>query len=196
MPAICTKCQVKKTLKDFGPDYKSSTGKSSWCKPCKKEYQKQYVRTRRAEPEYRKKHNESARHTRLRWYGLTDADFDEISDIQGGVCAGCSYAPKPGKNLNIDHKHQKGDKKREPWERIAYVRGLLCHTCNRALGLVRDNPETLRRLAKFVEAPPAQTVTMPKLRRILELAGVIDIKSPELLHLLDQEDAGPPPEKK
>ena len=41
---------------------------------------------------------------------------------------------------HVDHDHITGK-----------VRGLLCGSCNRALGLIKDNLETLVRLQKYLE---------------------------------------------
>lgn len=45
----------------------------------------------------------------------------------------------PIEDLKIDHCHQHDR-----------VRGLLCHNCNVALGLVKDNPRTLENLAAYL----------------------------------------------
>ena len=44
-----------------------------------------------------------------------------------------------------DHDHATG-------KRIGKFRGWLCVGCNSALGYAKDNPETLRRLADYIEA--------------------------------------------
>lgn len=42
--------------------------------------------------------------------------------------------------MNLDHDHKTGK-----------PRGLLCHNCNRGLGLFQDNPTLLKEAAKYVE---------------------------------------------
>lgn len=42
--------------------------------------------------------------------------------------------------MNLDHDHDTGK-----------PRGLLCHNCNRGLGLFQDSPSILREAAKYVE---------------------------------------------
>ena len=62
-------------------------------------------------------------------YGLTEKDWREILDRQGGVCAICKKEPKKGR-LCIDHEHAYGWKNMPDEERKKYVRGLLCWFCN------------------------------------------------------------------
>jgi hypothetical protein len=160
---ICSKCDQKRPAKQFAPDAKTRTGRSAWCKPCKKELQKAYAKARRAEPEYKPGSSSTAA-----WYGLIEADYEQMLALQGGVCAGCNRPPKDDRRLNIDHKHQPGDKKREPFERADKVRGLLCHVCNRTLGFLRDNIVALRNLAAYLDHPPANDVVRPKYERLMQ----------------------------
>lgn len=174
----CSRCEKPKPLKDFSPDAKTSTGKSSWCKACKAEYQRDYKRARRATPEGHAAILKSARSSRVAFYGLTDADYEEILALQGGVCAGCKRPPKEGRRLDIDHKHQPGEKKRQPWERASMVRGLLCHMCNRALGILRDKPEVLRALLQYLESPPAVAVLLPKFQNLTAYLEAYEVRRP------------------
>jgi recombination endonuclease VII len=66
---------------------------------------------------------------------LTVSDYDELFNKQGGVCAICGLATK--ERLVVDHDHDT-DK----------VRGLLCRSCNVALGFMRDD---IVRLAAAIE---------------------------------------------
>lgn len=78
-----------------------------------------------------------------RTYGLTADDVAAILAVQGGVCPGCLRRPK-----DIDHCHKTDE-----------VRGVLCGTCNRRiLPSARNDPAILRRLADYLENPPARAV--------------------------------------
>lgn len=74
-------------------------------------------------------------------YGMTSAEVEAMCEAQGGVCAICRTAPA----VHVDHDHRTGE-----------VRGMLCFSCNAALGHFTDDPEVLRRAADYLEraAPP------------------------------------------
>lgn len=78
-----------------------------------------------------------------RAYGLLAGQYDAMVREQGGVCAICGKPPtaEQGKTsrLFVDHCHATGA-----------VRGLLCQPCNTALGLFRDEPETLRAAIEYL----------------------------------------------
>jgi len=86
------------------------------------------------------KFTESARNAQLRYkYGIEPEAFDAILAKQDGVCAICK---KPSEErLHVDHDHKTNK-----------VRGLLCGGCNRALGLMKDSPETLRAAAEYLDS--------------------------------------------
>ncbi|MFD9337859.1 endonuclease VII domain-containing protein [Streptomyces sp. NPDC060028] len=71
-----------------------------------------------------------------RSYGITEGERDEMITAQGGVCAICREAPPE----HVDHDHQTGK-----------VRGVLCFSCNAALGQFKDRPDVIRRAAAYVE---------------------------------------------
>jgi hypothetical protein len=92
----------------------------------------------RADPRERSRDVEERR--RLRRYGLTQEEYDRLLASQGGRCAGCGTDQPGRKNWCIDHCHKSGQ-----------VRALLCYRCNLALGMVDENPATLRALADLAE---------------------------------------------
>lgn len=89
-------------------------------------------------------------HDKERWRKLQykfgqsiKSQYDILLAQQGGTCALCHQSPKPDKRnrgvLVIDHDHVTGK-----------VRGLLCGTCNRAIGLLQDNPTILTRAIQYL----------------------------------------------
>jgi hypothetical protein len=89
--------------------------------------------------------------TRTRKHGLDGNAVRAMMVAQGGKCAGCKrdieYNGKWANVACIDHCHITG-----------VVRGLLCHLCNRAIGLAGDSPITLRSLAEYLERSQIETV--------------------------------------
>ncbi len=80
-----------------------------------------------------------------RVYGLTIEKYLDMAEKQNFVCAICgkenfAMGEKHTGLLVVDHNHATGE-----------VRGLLCHNCNRALGLMQDTPELLRKAASYLE---------------------------------------------
>lgn len=91
----------------------------------------------------------------LRNYGITVNEYESMLEDQGGVCWICQNPPKNNR-LSVDHRHEKGEKRRNPREKRPRVRGLLCWHCNLALGKFNDDPYLMRRAADYIETCPAQ----------------------------------------
>ncbi|WP_423817399.1 endonuclease VII domain-containing protein [Saccharomonospora viridis] len=104
------------------------------------------------------KQREAAWERRL-WdtYHITPEQYWAIYEAQGRACFGCRRAKGTGrKRLSVDHDHSCCP---GPVSCGKCVRGLLCGPCNRdVLGHLRDEAEALRRLADYVENPPARKV--------------------------------------
>jgi len=117
---------------------------------------------RRADPEYNARHLAAARAYRARNRDrinanrsqsrligglITPAEYAALLAKQKGACAICKDLPEarpaPGhtrrRALCVDHCHQTNR-----------VRGLLCHPCNVAPGLFKDNPQHLKTAAKYL----------------------------------------------
>lgn len=70
-------------------------------------------------------------------YNLDLEEYEEMLEIQNGLCALCQ---RPSKNkLQIDHDHNCCSGKRCCGK---CIRGLLCSNCNIALANLKDNPIT------------------------------------------------------
>ena len=74
-------------------------------------------------------------------YGVTLEDYDIQYSAQGGACAICGTETPGGGNgrFCVDHNHNTGE-----------FRGLLCHSCNRGLGLFKDSPSITSRATEYL----------------------------------------------
>lgn len=79
-------------------------------------------------------------------YGLSQDNVECMVSYQGHrcyLCEGEGFILNPERHsqkLVVDHCHETGT-----------IRKMLCHNCNRALGLMKDNPELLRKAADYIE---------------------------------------------
>lgn len=73
-----------------------------------------------------------------RQYGITKSQYDTLFVEQDGKCAICGQ--QSSEKLQTDHNHITGE-----------VRGLLCGTCNKVLGLVKDNQNTLHKMLEYLD---------------------------------------------
>jgi len=92
----------------------------------------------KAHPKYRSE----SRHkwNLVNFYGITPQRYDEMALSQNGQCAICSCTPT--RRLGVDHDHETGA-----------VRGLLCSSCNFAIGLLKDSPELIDLAAAYLRRP-------------------------------------------
>lgn len=176
----CGRCEEWKFQKDFSPNPNSPDGRFAWCKSCKAEYQASLKNTmKEQDPEryaLQLHHNKTSSR-----YGLFPGAYEEILEAQGGVCFGCLREPVPDRRLNIDHEHAPNEKQRQPWERALLVRGLLCHRCNRILGMANDNPDILRRLADYLDHPPAKSILKRHWEKLLVYLEEFELRKPDPL---------------
>lgn len=159
----CRKCRVVKPLADFYPQRDMKDGYRHNCKTCHANQHKDwYLRNRTDEIERVRKWQQSnpekvnASHRRRRErdpekerrrnraghlrrkYGLTQSLFEALVLAQLGKCAVCGRLTAP--DLHVDHDH-----------RTKKVRGLLCGKCNKAIGLLNDDPELLTAAKLYLE---------------------------------------------
>ena len=73
-------------------------------------------------------------------YGITLDDYNKMWADQAGCCATCGiHSSALTKPLHVDHCHTTGK-----------VRGLLCTQCNTALGMAKDDIQTLKNMIKYL----------------------------------------------
>jgi|SRR3989304_6781819 len=116
---ICTKCKIEKPKSEFYKNKSHNDGLQSNCKICCENANKEWKKTTHGKI--------SKRNCHLKYqYGISIEDYNDMLRNQDGRCAICG-TDKPGGNFtsfHIDHKHETGK-----------IRGLLCMSCNRLLGL-------------------------------------------------------------
>ena len=75
------------------------------------------------------------------YFGISLDEYNKMFDSQQGCCAICgTHQSSLSKSLAVDHDHITGK-----------VRGLLCNKCNAALGLLKDDPEVVKKAAGYLE---------------------------------------------
>ncbi len=145
----CSKCRKRKKISLFGKRSQAKDGLSSYCKKCHNkraiaEYYKNPQYMKKYNKEYRENHKRDLENKRLlRDYGI---DLDELQDrLRCAVC-GRTFEVKSlkGKSKHgrphVDHDHV-----------LNIVRGILCSNCNTAIGLLKENPEIVRAVLKYLE---------------------------------------------
>jgi hypothetical protein len=129
---ICTTCGVEKDINQFyfrGGNYSPNSRKSK-CKECdKKRVAENYDPIK-----YQEQHLK-------RSYGITLNEYNQMLEGQDYKCITCGTTDPGGKHgkFMVDHCHSTGK-----------VRGLLCKSCNIALGEIKDNKQTLQNMLNYL----------------------------------------------
>lgn len=75
-----------------------------------------------------------------RRYGLDEEGYNALLSAQAFRCASCgSPSEEQRTRFSVDHDHRTGE-----------IRGLLCHSCNLALGHLQDDPVRVERLLNYL----------------------------------------------
>jgi Autographiviridae endonuclease VII len=142
----CNNCGKIKLLTNF---YKA-LHKEARCKECvskirKESYKLNPEKALARVKKYRNENPEKIRDCKLRQaYGVGIKYFDAKLKEQDNSCGACKQNVKTkwrGKEVSmaLDHDHKTGK-----------ARGVLCIKCNRALGLLEDNQETIMGLLEYI----------------------------------------------
>ncbi len=140
----CRMCKTYKPIDEFSWNDKLKARRKTICKPCDCKRADKWAKDH---PDARAEIHRT-RHLK-RKYGLSRAQFDQMTADQNGLCAICNGPQQEGrgKNLCVDHCH--GTNK---------IRQLLCHNCNTAIGALNDRPDILRRAADYIEKHEAKEI--------------------------------------
>jgi hypothetical protein len=134
----CSSCKQEKAVALFYNYSKSKDGKFNQCKTCQKESVRKYKN------KMGKAYYERERYYKWKsYYGLSEEEYKNILDGQGGSCAICGenihLEENNGKRSAIDHCHNSGE-----------VRGILCSNCNRGIGFLGDNSKVVKKALDYL----------------------------------------------
>jgi len=147
MNKICPNCNKTLSIDLFNKSNRRD-GFQTYCKKCHNQMQRDkylsdpMAKVKRQIRAGRRKEKDPLVQRRAelkRLYGITLEEYVEIFSKQNGVCAICLEECKTRKSLSVDHNHSTGK-----------VRGLLCNRCNRAIGMLNDNTDTIERAKKYI----------------------------------------------
>lgn len=122
----CSKCKQVKDLNKFHKDVRNKSGKRSNCISCDKIAAKIWK-------EKNKKHiaEYNTKYKRQYNYGLANEDYEVLLENQKYRCAVCNiHKDDLKRGLVVDHCHATGK-----------YRGLLCHHCNVAIGMLKESED-------------------------------------------------------
>ena len=135
MDKLCKTCNVTKPIINFVKSTNTKSGYRHICKDCFNAYYRQ----RRIDKWEVVRGYEKKFHTKRRLkyeYGITESDYNSIAEAQNYKCKICNTETK----LVVDHCHKTNK-----------VRGLLCNPCNMALGLLKDNINSLENAKTYLQ---------------------------------------------
>lgn len=135
----CTKCKTFKHIKKFYKDKTKKDGIDSWCISCRVNYkqvnkERIAIHRRKNARQYQLKHH----------FGMSKIEYNNLAKRQKYKCGICRQHVKTlTRDLCVDHCHKTG-----------LVRGLLCHKCNAAIGLLKDDIKLLNRAIDWIKKCP------------------------------------------
>ncbi len=172
----CAACFVYLSVSEFDADLSNRIdGLARYCRGCgdKRMARKMAPRVEMAVKKYgrlKKPKSQSGPSNELKKdryllsrYGITLKEYENLLEIQGGVCAIClrpeslkvAAFSRRKKSLCVDHDHK-----------TLRVRGLLCNSCNAAIGKLGDDIESMKRACAYLLEPPGAFIPARKwLRR-------------------------------
>ena len=141
----CSRCKRQKPLGMFPKRKGSHDGRRGTCKECRDTDRKKWLDNggRVVCADIAVKHRKTSKSKRarlLRNYGITEDQWQTMFDNQSGRCLICEkHQSELKQTLNVDHCHETGK-----------VRGLLCGPCNQALGLMKEDKDSVLNMGRYI----------------------------------------------
>lgn len=132
---VCTTCNIDKPVDDFYKRNDRPTKRTSSCKKCRREKQQKYW-----SPKQQKNYR------LLKQFGISIEEYKSMLEDQNYLCKICNKPETARSNvgrikdLAVDHCHKTGK-----------IRGLLCQSCNVALGHFDDSLDKLESAIKYLK---------------------------------------------
>ena len=142
----CNKCNQDKEEALFSKKTCAPDGLNHSCKQCDAVYRKSRAgidsyASYRQTPKGKAARSKHSRKYRLKSeYGITPEEFEDMALEQDYKCAICGDSNFKDHRLCVDHDHTTGK-----------IRGLLCSSCNRSIGLLKDDINTLKSAIRYLE---------------------------------------------
>ncbi len=132
----CKICSAKK-IKDH-----QLKNPEKWSSYARKYRVKNYDKHRSSAKRYQEKYPDRMKNTVLkRVFGITLEKYNEMYSAQKGCCKICKlHSTEFKKNLAVDHCHKTNS-----------IRGLLCHHCNTAIGLLKEDPLIFEEAIRYLK---------------------------------------------
>jgi hypothetical protein len=130
----CTVCNSSKHISEYHNRTSASDGKCYRCKSCDAIARNKW----RVNNIDRAKRSDREKLLKNR-YNISLKEYETLLEKQNFTCAICRQQDST-KSLAVDHDHITGN-----------IRGLLCSSCNRGLGLLGDSVEAIKDVLKYLE---------------------------------------------
>jgi len=139
MEKQCTSCRKTKDISSFGKHKGYRLGVRAVCNECRRIANKERPKEGRHQEYVRNKQHALDREL-FSNYGITREQYNEMIIKQDYLCAICGkHQSESHKGLHTDHCHE-----------TKKVRGLLCNSCNLAIGMLKHNVTILTKAIKYL----------------------------------------------
>lgn len=127
------------------------------CKTCNKPFEKTGANQKYCSPACKDPRQYYLKHK----YDLTLLQFHKLKEEFGTTCMICGTQTventRGRNNMCIDHDHDTGK-----------VRGILCHHCNCAIGMFKDDTDAMQKAIAYLMESEERATTIEKLKSEVE----------------------------
>ncbi len=134
----CRLCKINKNINEFPLAKRNKDGHRGECKKCNAAYYREYYK------KYPERYKEKSRRQKsYRRHKINDEQYEYLISKYNGLCHLCLN----NKATMVDHDHSCCPTSRSCGK---CVRGVLCSSCNTAIGMLKENLEVVDRIKEYV----------------------------------------------